>query len=79
MLLVPTLFSKQCNLMFILHNVIIDRRSGKTRLALSLPQSKLFANGLCINTKFEETASGPLAVLLSAFDEMFVLIAKKYI
>ena len=71
------MFSAPCDLTLILHDDIADRRSGKTRLALSLPQSDLFANGLCINTKFEETASEPLALLLSAFDEMFILIADK--
>ena len=69
---------KKSNPTLIFHNVVVDRRSGKTQLALSLPESELFANGLCISTKFEETASKPLAVLLSAFDEMFLLIVQKY-
>ena len=72
------LVSKKSNPTLIFHNVVVDRRSGKTQLALSLPESELFANGLCISTKFEETASEPLAVLLSAFDEMFLLIVQKY-
>jgi predicted ATPase len=49
-------------------------RSGKTQLVLSSVDSVVAANGILVTAKFEEISS-PLAVVLSAFNDLCVLLA----
>ncbi|KAL7478293.1 hypothetical protein ACHAW6_004062, partial [Cyclotella cf. meneghiniana] len=49
--------------------------SGKTRLVRSVCDSVIAANGMLVNGKFEETSTDQLSIVLSAFDDICILLA----
>jgi predicted ATPase len=54
----------------------VHHSSGKTRLVLTIIHPVIAANGILVTAKFEE-ASSPLSVVLSAFNNLCVLLAGK--
>ena len=69
-------FTQICSGVIFIHCILISR-SGKSRLVQSVSASVAGHDGLIISKKFEAPPSNPLDVVLSAFDDLCVLLESR--
>lgn len=58
-------------------HIYIGCSSGKTRLVSSISDCVVAANGIFFTAKFEESTSSPLTIVLSAFNDLCLLLECK--